>query len=55
MWYCDYDDLDKSTVDYLLSISGASKISDLTMSEINSFLSNLIEWEQEYYDDRKQV
>ena len=36
MWYCDYDDLDKSTVDYLLSVSGASKISDLTMAEINN-------------------
>tara|TARA_R110000824_G_scaffold43088_7_gene126406 strand:- start:968 stop:1132 length:165 start_codon:yes stop_codon:yes gene_type:complete len=45
MYYAEYSDLEKDEVDYILTVSGASKITDLSLIDINDFFNSLNQWE----------
>ena len=42
--YENYDDIPSSTIEYILSVSDAATISDISLDDINSFL-NILETE----------
>lgn len=48
--FADYDDIPVWLADYLLTVSDAERITDLTVDDINDFLRGL----DDYYSDRTE-
>lgn len=39
--YKSYEEIDAGTVNYLLSVAGVDKISDISLQDINSYMKGL--------------